>query len=602
MIPVLLAYLVFRSCTMDETPGERISYSRFRDLVAADKVAAITVEGEEIRGELKSPRQPQGGEGGEPFEEFYTYFPAYGDESLPDLLREHNVEVDAKPSEDISWLLILTNALPFLLLIGFGVFFLSRLQSQGRQMTAFGRSRAKPYRRQDEETTFGDVAGAEGAKTELKEIIAFLRHPEHFRKLGGLAPKGVLLVGPPGSGKTLLARATAGEAEVPFFNITGSDFMEMFVGVGASRVRNLFRDALRTAPSIIFIDELDSIGRRRGAGLGGGHDEREQTLNQLLSEMDGFEAKQGVIVMAATNRPDILDPALLRPGRFDRRIQVEPAGVKARRQILEIHAQKKKLAEDVDLEELARRTPGFSGADLANLLNEAALLAVREEKDEIGSDDIQKAMDKIILGLEREGLTLKDAEMRMIAFHEAGHAVLAARLPHADRVHKVTIIPRGRAMGVTQQLPEGDRYVLHREEMMDRITVLLGGRAAEGLIFKTSTSGAENDLQQATQMARKMVVNWGMSPRLGHVAFGGERQHVFLGEEISERREYSETTAYLIDQEVKAIVDEAARRATRVLEETRDGLEQIAELLLDEEEIPGSKVVEIVGFERAEER
>jgi cell division protease FtsH len=407
----------------------------------------------------------------------------------------------------------------------------------------------------------------------------------------------VLLVGPPGTGKTLLARAVAGEADVPFFSITGSDFMEMFVGVGASRVRDLFEEAKKASPSIIFIDELDSIGRRSGAGLGGGHDEREQTLNQLLSEMDGFQANQNVIVMAATNRPDILDPALLRPGRFDRRITVDLPTMKDREEILKIHARNKPLSEEVDLERIARGTPGFSGADLENLLNEAALLAARRGKQVIDPSDVDAARDKVLMGLERENLILTEEECRLLAYHEGGHAVVAAVVPHADPIHKVSIVPRGRAMGVTQQLPERDRYLYPRDYMLDRLAVIMGGRAAEKLVLDTITSGAENDLKQATRLARKMVLDWGMSDRLGHVALGDEDDEVFLGEDIAKRREYSESTAREIDIEIRKILEEAFDRATQVLEEHRDSLDQVAQALLDREDIPGQEVVRIVRGE-----
>jgi cell division protease FtsH len=401
-------------------------------------------------------------------------------------------------------------------------------------------------------------------------------------------------VGPPGTGKTLLARATAGEAGVPFFSISGSDFMEMFVGIGASRVRELFKDARKASPCIVFIDELDSIGRQRGAGLGGGHDEREQTLNQLLSEMDGFERNEGVVVLAATNRPDILDAALLRPGRFDRRIMIELPGVKAREEILRIHARDKPLGRDVDLEDLAKVTPGFSGADLENLLNEAALLAARQDRDAILREDADRALDKILLGLEREGLALTDDELRQLAIHESGHAVVAAMLPRADPLHKVNIIPRGQAMGATQQLPERDRYVFEREYLDDRLAVMMGGRAAERLVLDTSTSGAESDLKQATQLARKMVLDWGMSPRLGHLALGGRRQHVFLGEDISQPREFSEETAREVDVEIRRIVDHAFERATNTITEHRHGFDRVAKALREREELQRDEVLALL--------
>jgi cell division protease FtsH len=471
------------------------------------------------------------------------------------------------------------------------------MQARGQNVLSalsMRKSRAKSYDPEKEGTTFDDVAGVQGAKSELREIIAFLRDPEQFQRLGGEMPKGVLLVGPPGTGKTLLARAVAGEADVPFLSITGSDFMEMFVGIGASRVRDLFEEAKKQAPGIIFIDELDSIGRRRGAGLGGGHDEREQTLNQLLAEMDGFEANKGVIVMAATNRPDILDPALLRPGRFDRRITVDLPSKHDREAILCIHSRNKPLGPDVDLERIARGTPGFSGADLENLLNEAALLAARRGKESIEQQDIEEARDKVMMGLERENLALTEDECRLLAYHEAGHSVVAAVLPGADPIHKVTIVPRGKAMGVTQQLPEGDRYIYPKEYMLDRLAVMMGGRAAENLVLSTSTSGAEDDLKQATRLARKMVLDWGMSETLGHLAFGGRRENVFLGEEIAQGRDYSDTTAREVDEEIRRTLSEAFERASNALKEHRDALDRVAEALLEHEELPGDTVLELM--------
>ncbi|MDX1686649.1 MAG: ATP-dependent zinc metalloprotease FtsH [Candidatus Promineifilaceae bacterium] len=578
-----------------------ITYTMFRQQVISENVDQVVVRGDRIEGQFVEPVEREvDGETVEQ-EQFVTFVPSFGDENLLSLLETHEVQVTTEPSSDFSWSSLLVSFLPILVLIGLGYFFFSRMRTQGQNIFSMGQSRAKRYEQGDEPTTFDDVAGVEGAKAELEEIIEFLRNPDKFQRLGGEMPKGVLLVGPPGTGKTLLARAVAGEAEVPFFSITGSDFMEMFVGVGASRVRDLFNDAKENAPAVIFIDELDSIGRRRGAGLGGGHDEREQTLNQLLSELDGFEPNESVIVIAATNRPDILDPALLRPGRFDRRITVDMPTLKSRVAILKIHAKGKPLADDVDLERVARGTPGFSGADLKNMLNEAALLAARKDKSAIEEEDVEEARDKILMGLERENLELTDEEMRLIAYHEAGHAVVAALLPNADPIHKVTIIPRGKAMGVTQQLPEREKFIFPREYMLDRMGVMMGGRAAEDLVFGSPTSGAENDLKQATRVARKMVLDWGMSERLGRVALGGEREQVFLGEEIAHRREYSETTAREVDEEVRAIVEEAYQRATSCLREHRDELDQVAEALLEKEEIPGDRVLELVGVERDSE-
>jgi cell division protease FtsH len=589
-----------------------ISYSTFRQHVREGNVVRVVVEEQRIRGELDeaATKELENGESVE-YTDFLTYLPSFGDDELLSLLEAQGVEIDAQPQSNVSWLAILINVVPLLLLFAVGFWFYRQMRGQSQGGGIFSalnmrKSGAELYDRSKERTTFDDVADLRGPKTELQEIIRFLKEPEFFQRLGGEVPRGVLLVGPPGTGKTLLARAVAGEAEVPFFSITGSNFMEMLVGVGASRVRDLFDEAKKASPSIVFIDELDSIGRRRGAGLGGGHDEREQTLNQLLSEMDGFEPNEGVIVMAATNRPDILDPALLRPGRFDRRITVDLPTMKDRLEILKIHSRNKPLATEsaenpgqaVDLERIARGTPGFSGADLENLLNEAALLAAREGKDQIEADDIEEARDKVMMGLERENLGLTTDEMDLLAYHEGGHAIVAAVLPRADPIHKVTIVPRGRAMGVTQQLPERDRYVYDREYMLDRLAVMMGGRAAEDLVLDTATSGAENDLKQATQLARRMVLDWGMSAKLGNIALGGRSEQVFLGQEIAQRREYSETTAREVDQEIKAILDEAYGRATDTLQAHRESLDRLADTLLEEEEVPGERVLELVGVDR----
>ena len=594
------------------SPGQatEVSYSTFRQHVQDGNVSQVIVEQEQIQGRLKEPATKEV-EGEEEFEytEFVTFLPSFGDEQLLSLLEDNDVQIETRPQGGVSWWVILLNGLPFLLLLGVGYLFYRQMRGQGQGIFSalnMRQSGAQLYERGKERTTFDDVAGLQSPKAELQEIVKFLKEPQFFQRLGGEVPRGVLLVGPPGTGKTLLARAVAGEAEVPFFSITGSNFMEMLVGVGASRVRDLFDEAKKASPSIVFIDELDSIGRRRGAGLGGGHDEREQTLNQLLSEMDGFAPNEGVIVMAATNRPDILDPALLRPGRFDRRITVDLPTMQDRLAILKIHSRNKPLAEDseqaVDLERIARGTPGFSGADLENLLNEAALLAARKGKDRIEAEDIEEARDKVLMGLERENLGLTDEEMQLLAHHEGGHAIVAAVLPHADPIHKVTIVPRGRAMGVTQQLPERDRYVYRREYMLDRLAVMMGGRAAEQLIFDTATSGAENDLKQATQLARRMVLDWGMSPKLNHIALGGRSEQVFLGQEIAQRREYSEATAREVDQEIQAILDEAYERAASTLRERREALASLVEILLEEEEIPGKRVLALVGIEDEREK
>ena len=577
--------------------GSEISYSAFRQQLQAENVERVVVEGDKITGALRTPAQRATQQGDSTsYTNFTTYVPSFGDEQLMERLEANGVEVVTQPQSSFPWGLLLIGLLPVLLIFGVGYLFLRRMQSQGQGLFSVRKSKAKMYDKEEEDTTFDDVAGNEGAKTELQEIIKFLKEPERFERLGGKVPKGVLLVGPPGTGKTLMARAVAGEAGAPFFSVSGSDFMEMFVGVGAARVRDMFEQAKEDAPSIIFIDELDSIGRQRGAGLGGGHDEREQTLNQLLAELDGFEKNEGVIVMAATNRPDILDPALTRPGRFDRQVTVGRPTAKARKAILEIHANNKPLSDDIDLERLARNTPGFSGADLENLLNEAALLAGRAERDEIINEDVEEARDKVLMGLKREGLALTDEERRLLAYHEAGHAIVAA-LENADPVHKVTIVPRGQAMGVTQQMPEEDKYLYRREYMLDRLAVVMGGRAAEDLIFSTATSGAENDLKQVRKMARKMVLDWGMSDQFENIALGGDNGQVFLGEELSKSREYSEETAREVDVAVRKILDNAFQRAMDTITENRDQLDALADELLKYEEVSGERVVALLKGE-----
>jgi cell division protease FtsH len=575
------------------TNRQQISYSTFRAQLEQGNVQKLTVSGEKVVGTLKSAQQAsqQGGQGSR---QFITYIPSFGDPELLSLIESQGVELVTRPASNNNFLGILFNLLPLFILIWLFYSFSRNMRSQGQGLFNVGKSRAHLYQRSKQSTTFDDVAGIRSAKEELEEIVEFLKQPGRFKAIGAKTPKGVLLVGPPGSGKTLLARAVAGEAGVPFFSITGSDFMEMFVGVGASRVRSLFQDAKRNAPSIIFIDELDSIGRHRGAGLGGGHDEREQTLNQLLSEMDGFEPQESTIVIAATNRPDILDPALLRPGRFDRRVTVDLPTMLDRAEILRIHARGKPLDESVDLETVARSTPGFSGADLENLLNEAALVAARKRKARIEMEDVNDAYDKILLGLERSNVALTEEDKQLIAVHESGHALLAVLLPHTDPLHKVTIIPRARTMGVTQQMPERDRYLYEEEYLLDRLAVTMGGRAAEELKNGTMTSGAENDLKQATQLARKMVLDWGMSERLQHLALGGPRQHVFLGEEIGRPREYSEATAREIDEEVTRILNEAFERASGTLREHEQQLDALSGLLLEKEVLEGREVIEVL--------
>lgn len=568
-----------------------IEYSKFKQHLSQGNVERIYVQGDRIQGEFKSQQVLDiSGQDTLRSENFYTYIPSYGDDQLSAALEENDVAVSAEPESEYNWWYIALIILPILLFIYIGAMFFQRMRSQGQGLFNIGKSKAKLQEPEKQDTRFDDVAGLDNAKTELTEIIEFLKDPERFKDIGAKLPKGLLMVGPPGTGKTLLARATAGEADVPFFTITGSDFMEMFVGVGAKRVRDMFDKAKEVSPSIIFIDELDSIGRRRGAGLGGGHDEREQTLNQLLSELDGFEPTESVVVMAATNRPDILDKALLRPGRFDRQIKVDMPKQKARFEILKIHAQNKPLEDDVDLQVIARSTPGFSGADLENLLNEASLYAGRNQRKKISMEDIDNARDKVMMGLKREGLQIDDKEREILAYHEAGHALVAAILPHSDPIHKVTIIPRGKAMGVTQQLPEKEKYLYNREYLLDRLAVIMGGRAAEDLIFETSTSGAQDDLKQVAKLSRKMVIEWGMSDRYKHISFGSAEEEVFLGRDMSRQREYSDSTARDIDEEVQKISREAFERAFNTIKENRDVLEKVAELLLDKEEIPGEEV------------
>ncbi|WP_022835089.1 ATP-dependent zinc metalloprotease FtsH [Salisaeta longa] len=574
--------------------GPDIPYSKFRQQVQEKNVTEVVVQGNTVRGSFKAPVTVQVDGSATEAQKFTTHLPSFGDEQLMELLSNNSVEVVTKPTSDFPWSLIIMLS-PVLLLFAFGYLFLRRMQSQGQGLFSVRKSKAKLFDRDTEDTTFEDVAGADNAKEELREVIAFLKDPQRFERLGGKVPKGVLMVGPPGTGKTLLARAVAGEADVPFYSVSGSDFMEMFVGVGASRVRDMFEKAKEDAPAIIFVDEIDSIGRKRGAGLGGGHDEREQTLNQLLSELDGFEKNETVVVMAATNRPDILDPALTRPGRFDRQITVDLPTRESRAQILEIHARNKPLSDDVDLDEIARSTPGFSGADLENLLNEAALLAGRYDRDAITMGDIDEARDKVMMGLKREGMAIDGEERRLLAYHEAGHAIVAATLEHADPIHKVTIVPRGKAMGVTQQMPEKEKYLYRREYLIDRLAVIMGGRAAEELIFDTATSGAENDLKQVRKMARKMVLDWGMGDTFKHIAMGESQGSVFLGEELSKGRDYSDQTARELDEEVRRITEAAFRRAVDTLETHRTAFDGLAELLLAREEVPGSDVLALVN-------
>ncbi len=504
-------------------------------------------------------------------------------------LRDKAVQIKIKEVRSADWVLLLLNGLPLLLLVGFCLFLMRQMQAGGNKALSFGKSRARLLSAQQKKATFKDVAGTDEAKEELQEIIEFLKDPQKFQKLGGRIPKGVLLVGPPGTGKTLLARAIAGEANVPFFSISGSDFVEMFVGVGASRVRDLFEQGKKNAPCIIFIDEIDAVGRHRGAGLGGGHDEREQTLNALLVEMDGFESNEGVILIAATNRPDVLDPALLRPGRFDRRVVVARPDVKGREEILRVHTRKVPIGDDVDLSIIARGTPGFSGADLANLVNEAALWAARQNRKFVTMADFEMSKDKVLMGVERKSMILSDEEKKNTAYHEAGHALVAAMTPGADPVHKVTIIPRGMALGLTMQLPEADKHTYTRQYLEAMLAVLMGGRSAEEIFLGHITTGAGNDIERATDIARNMVCEWGMS-ELGPLAFGKKDEAIFLGREIAQHRDYSEDTAIQIDKEVKRIVNSAYEKARNILSSNKDVLERIAQALLEREVIDAAEV------------
>src|ERR1700678_2764695 len=511
--------------------------------------------------------------------------------AIPDItkiLQDHNVVYNYKEVKNAAWMTFLFNFAPLILLVLFWVFMMKQMQAGGNKALSFGKSRARLLTAQQKKATFKDVAGIDEPKEELYEIIAFLKDPKKFQKLGSRIPKGVLMMGPPGTGKTLLARAIAGEAGVPFFSISGSDFVEMFVGVGASRVRDLFEQGKKNAPCIIFIDEIDAVGRHRGAGLGGGHDEREQTLNQLLVEMDGFESNEGVILMAATNRPDVLDPALLRPGRFDRRVVVDRPDVRGREMILRVHTKKSPLADDVDLSVVARGTPGFAGADLANLVNEAALVAARQNRKVVTQFDFELAKDKVMMGVERKSLIISDEEKRNTAYHEAGHALVAAMIPEADPLHKVTIIPRGMALGLTMQLPIDDKHSYNKGYLEAQLAILMAGRIAEEILIHHNTTGAGNDIERATDMARKMVCEWGMS-ELGPMSFGKKEEQIFLGREIAQHRDYSEATAILIDEQVRKLVDQGYDRARKIIEERQDGLARIAEALLEREVLDGAE-------------
>jgi cell division protease FtsH len=575
----------------DETP----SYSQFQSDVEAGKVQDITASGTEITAHYKGSKETY-------HVNITSSFTPLNYQQLYQDLREHGVTINVKDQTPSFWLNAAVSALPILLLLGLFMFMMRQMQSGGNKAMSFGKSRARLLSMQQKKITFKDVAGVDEAKEELKEIIEFLREAQKFQRLGGRIPKGVLLVGPPGTGKTLLARAVAGEANVPFFSISGSDFVEMFVGVGASRVRDLFEQGKKNAPCIIFIDEIDAVGRHRGAGLGGGHDEREQTLNQLLVEMDGFEANDGVILIAATNRPDVLDPALLRPGRFDRRVIVDRPDIKGREEVLRVHSKKVPMAEDVNLNVLARGTPGFSGADLANMVNEAALTAARFNRKSVHMFDFETAKDKVLMGAERKSMLLSDEEKRVTAYHEAGHVLVAAMRDHSDPLHKVTIIPRGMALGVTMHLPTEDKHTVTRDYLETQLAVFMGGRCAEEIFLKQMTTGAGNDIQRSTALARAMVCEYGMS-KLGPMTFGKKEQEVFLGREIGQARDFSDDTAKQIDEEVRVFVDAGYKSAYEILDRNQDIMHRMSAALLERETLDAAEIKMIIeGKELPEAR
>jgi cell division protease FtsH len=581
----IMLFNVFQNTGNGAKASDVLSYSDFRTAVEQGNVSEVTIAGNRISGQLRQGNR------------FQTYAP--DDPAVVSSLLGKGVKVTAKPAEEETpWIsMFLFSYMPIILLIGFWLFFMRQMQSGGGRAMGFGKSKAKLLTERSGRITFEDVAGVDEAKEDLQEIVEFLRDPQKFQRLGGKIPRGALLVGPPGTGKTLLARAIAGEANVPFFTISGSDFVEMFVGVGASRVRDMFEQAKKNAPCIIFIDEIDAVGRHRGAGLGGGNDEREQTLNQLLVEMDGFEANEGIILIAATNRPDVLDPALLRPGRFDRQVVVPNPDVQGREKVLKVHVRKVPLAPDVDLKVVARGTPGFSGADLANLVNEAALLAARRNRRMVTQREFEDAKDKIMMGSERRTMAMSEEEKRNTAYHEAGHALIAINVPSADPVHKATIIPRGRALGMVMQLPEGDRYSMKYQQMTSRLAIMMGGRVAEELTFGelNVTSGAQSDIEQATKLARAMVTRWGYSKELGTVAYGDNQEEVFLGYSMGRQQNLSEATAQKIDAEVRRLVEEGLQTARRLLTEKADDLRILAEGLLEYETLSGDEIIELIA-------
>ena len=587
VVIIVLVFLLWSLFQTTKNTSELVQYSEFMTRVKAGQVAQVKIRGNEITGEMTGNAKAK--------KEFHLIGPN-NNNTMVDTLDSKGVKVEFEEQRDNSLITGLVTWAPVLFLVGLWIFFMRQMQAGGNKALSFGKSKAKLLSGNAKKVTFKDVAGVDEAKIELQEIIEFLKEPQKFTKLGGKIPKGVLLMGPPGTGKTLLARAIAGEANAPFFSISGSDFVEMFVGVGASRVRDLFEQGKKNAPCIIFIDEIDAVGRHRGAGLGGGHDEREQTLNQLLVEMDGFESNDGVILVAATNRPDVLDPALLRPGRFDRRVVVDLPDLKGREGILRVHTRNIPLAEDVDASVLARGTPGFSGADLANLVNEAALNAARYDKKKVQMVDFEFAKDKVMMGVERKSLVMSDREKRNTAYHESGHTIVAAILPAADPLHKVTIIPRGRALGLTQQLPTEDKYSYSKRYLDALLAVMMGGRIAEEIFLGEITTGAGNDIERATGMARRMVCEWGMSD-LGPVTFGKKEEAIFLGREFAQHQDFSESTAVEIDREVKRILDKAYKTAHDVISNNKSGLDRIARRLLERETLDGAEVNDILMAE-----
>jgi cell division protease FtsH len=581
---VIMLFQVFKQ---PSGTGTAVGYSDFLSMVESGSVIQVVIQGNNLSG--TSSQGP-----------FKTYAPE--DPEMISMLRSHGVKISVQPEEDSPWFQVFLSWIPMLLLIGVWIFFMRQMQAGGGKALSFGKSRARLMTDSQEKVTFEDVAGIDEAKEELQEIIEFLRDPKKFTRLGGRIPKGVLLVGSPGTGKTLLARAIAGEAGVPFFSISGSDFVEMFVGVGASRVRDLFVQGKKSAPCIIFIDEIDAVGRHRGAGLGGGHDEREQTLNQLLVEMDGFESNEGVILISATNRPDVLDPALLRPGRFDRQVVVPVPDIRGREGILKVHAKKTILGDDVDIRILARGTPGFTGADLENMVNEAALMGARRGKEKVEMADFEDAKDKVLMGTERRSMIISNEEKKTTAYHESGHTLIAKLLPNTDPIHKVTIIPRGRALGLTQQLPIDEKHTYPKDYLLNNICIFMGGRAAEEIVLNIQTTGAGNDIERATDLARKMVCDYGMSDKLGPLTFGKKEEQIFLGREISQHRDYSEETARQIDQEVSDIITNSYRKSYNLIQDNLDTLHAMANALLEKETLEVQDIDKIIAeFSKPEE-